>query len=499
MAKKKKKKLVKKLSSGKNRKPQKNKKVLPRKQAKKAGKILKSKRIKRIKKAAIVKVKKAKKANGKVTLENNNFFKPRIKVIGIGGGGGSIVSDMGKSLSKATFMVADTDLRSLKKKGKIKYFVFGQEFTHGLGTGSNVELSKQAAESVKERIEEVVKDQDIVVLVASLGGGVGSGAAQVFAKIAKNYNVMTLGIFLLPFKFEGQDKQKIARESLKHLKNQLNVSLVIPNERIFKVIAEDTMITEAFSMVNKNLIQSLESLIDLIHNPGLINIDFADLKTVLGGKGNGAFLNTVEESGKDRAEKVAKNILLNPLIQNTGFAYERILLNIAGSKNLSMLEVSKISMAVSNLAPAAKIIFGISKENSLHNKIKTTLLTTGLYADLPIAKAEAKEKKKIIEKVIKKPIKKPSKNKGLKKKSEEDKKIKISSESYLIPLNPVFNTNKVSAESANINFLKIDRKPLKSAIRRSALDIKKEQEKEEKRKQLQEEEWEIPAFLRLKK
>ena len=187
------------------------------------------------------------------------IFKTRIKVIGIGGGGGSIVSEISRSLKKASFIVADTDIRAMKKKSGIKYFYFGQSQTHGLGTGMNPELAKEAAEKEKERISKLLEGQDIVILVASLGGGLGSGAAPIFAEISRNLNNVTLGIFTLPFRFEGKKKAKISQKALLNLKEHLNAVIPISNEKIFKIIDEKTSITEAFSLDKKNLIGSLES------------------------------------------------------------------------------------------------------------------------------------------------------------------------------------------------------------------------------------------------
>src|SRR3989344_2703681 len=248
---------------------------------------------KRLAKQSAVKKLKRKKIQVPILLQDSlatSFFKAKIKVIGIGGGGGSIVSEIGRSLHKATFVVADTDTRAFKKRSGIKNFLFGQELTHGLGTGVNPQLGKQAALSEKERIAEFFNDQDIIIFIASLGGGLGSGATQVFAEAAKDFNGITMGIFTLPFKFEGKNKYKIAVKALRDLRKVLNVSITIPNERIFKIIEANTAITDAFSIVNKNLIESLESLIDLIYSPGIINIDFADLRAILSGKGNLAFL-----------------------------------------------------------------------------------------------------------------------------------------------------------------------------------------------------------------
>lgn len=423
-----------------------------------------------------------------------SLFKAKIKVIGIGGGGGSIVSEIGKSLEKATFLIADTDIRALKKRNGIKHFWFGEELTHGLGTGVNVELAENAASQVKEKFKEVFAGQDIVIFIACLGGGLGSGATQVFIDAAKEFNGITLGIFTLPFKFEGKNKSRIALNALKILRQSLNVSLVIPNEKIFKVIDENTPITEAFSMVNKNLTGSLESLIDLIYNPGIINIDFADLKAILRGKGNQAFLNTIEELGKDRAEKTCEKAFINPLLQAHGFAADNILFNIAGSENLSMFEVEKISRHISELNPKAKIIFGISKNPKLKGKIKTTILMTG--AGIEGAREVAPEKAQ--------PQEKPVAQKTLKKKQKPAvaKAKKAKKEKEGVPLN---FPGPAQIEPAQVPQTKIEIEDMdlalatdinKRNIRRSGLDIKKAQEEEEKKRHDQEREWEIPAFLR---
>jgi len=500
-------------------KPKPRKKVIIRKKIAKpkAKKIVKKPAVRQKKKAAAKKVvvKKSKQTRVKKQIIKTaqtefpaeSLFKAKIKVIGIGGGGGSIVSEIGRSLEKATFVIADTDVRALKKKSGIKYFWFGEEFTHGLGTGVNVDLAKRAAESAKEKISDIFKDQDIIIFVASLGGGLGSGATQVFADVAREFGGITLGIFTMPFKFEGANKQRIAQNALKALRQSLNVSLVIPNEKIFKVIGDETSITAAFSTVNKSLIESLESLIDLIYNPGVINIDFADLRTILKGRGNSAFLNTIEESGKDRVEKICEKVFKNPLLQNSGFEAEKILFNIEGSEKLSMFEVEKISSHISNLNPKAKIIFGISKNSKLNNKIKTTILMTGVPAGFkieeglkgtpPIKKIEPA--KEVLPEKSKKPFKKTRKPTPPKKKQALKPK-----EQKPVSFIPVFQVPEPAgspileqkmdivqigpgAPSGSLN---------KKTIRRSGLEIKEAEALEEKKRIDQEKEWEIPAFLR---
>ncbi len=432
------------------------------------------------------KSKKPKKILKNETFSTSSFFKAKIKVIGIGGGGNSIVSEIGRSLHKATFVAADTDSRAFKKRAGIKQFLFGQEATHGLGTGLNTSLAKTAAESEKEKISKLFEHQDIVIFIACLGGGLGSGATQVFAELAKNFGGISLGIFTLPFKFEGKNKLSIAQKALRELRKSLNVSITIPNERIFKVIEADTAITDAFSIVNKSLIESLESLIDLIYGPGVINIDFADLRAILAGSGNLAFLNTAEASGPDRAQKIADQVLHNALYQNNHFNVQKVLFNVSSSGNVSMFEVDKISRAIAEQNKKAKIIFGISKDASLKNKLKTTLLMTGPAAEnlkpeirkskslaAPLGAKQTQKKKRVMKKIVKKVAnKKPAAKKLAPKRPETPSPVSI----------PVFNPVSMQEPA--------------QTIRRNALEIKEAEAQEERKKTKQEEEWEIPAFLR---
>ncbi|KKP42000.1 MAG: hypothetical protein UR46_C0006G0011 [Parcubacteria group bacterium GW2011_GWA1_33_6] len=476
------------------------------------------------------------KNNSSEVFSAKSFFKAKIKVIGIGGGGSSIVSEIGRSLNKASFVVADTDVRAFKNRRGIKQFLFGQELTHGLGTGLNVDLARRAAEQEKEKIAKLFSGQDIVILIACLGGGLGSGAAKVFTEAAENFNGIVFGIFTLPFKFEGKNKHKIASKALSQLRNSLDVSLTIPNERIFKIINPDTAITDAFSMVNRSLVESLESLIDLIYNPGVINIDFADLRAILKGKGNLAFLNTVEASGKDRIEEINQKILHNPLYQNlpgidrgTGFTADKILFNISGGSTLSMLEVDKISRTISAANPRAKIIFGISKDSKYKNKIKTTLLMTGgavvkpaVIVKIPLVKKVVtsiqrikKSKDLNVNKKVVKKIKTKKKKTIIKDKIKKAPGVTENDNTFLgqtdekripfgdklpqvfggVPMD-ILGARKLSIVESSQPFNANQDRDEKRAIRRTALDIKKAEEIEENRKSEQEKEWEIPAFLR---
>ncbi len=423
-------------------------------------KKLKKKVLKRKpKKVKIVRVEKKKESR---VFPVQVFHKTKIKVVGIGGGGNSILSEIASKVKKAHFVAANTDRQALKEVSrKAAKFHFGEELTGGLGAGMDPRLGEQAALNVKEKIKKIFEGQDLCILVSCLGGGTGSGASPIFAKISRDLGRVSLGIFTLPFKFEGEKKAEIAKNALEKIKPYLNAYLIIPNEKIFQVVKKETPLKEALSKINQTLAKTLENLINLIYNPGLINIDFADLKTILEGRGKLAYLQVAEAEGEKRAEEALKNLLQSPIYDYSIGGAERILFSISGGADLSMREVWQISKGISDHNKRAKIIFGITPDNSLSPKIKITLLAIGCQ----------KEKKKKIKKIIKKePPPPPPKIKKKKRKIKKQKKE---------------NSQK-------------EEQQVKEIPRKNALEIKKEVQQEEEKMLAREKEWEIPAFLRRK-
>jgi len=363
--------------------------------------------------------------------------KTKIRVIGVGGGGGSIVSELAKRVKKASFVAANTDLQALKKLPKnIQRFKFGQDLTYGLGTGMDVEKGKIAAEKEKQRIKKILKNQDLCIFVACLGGGTGSGATPVFTEVSNELRNINLGIFTIPFKFEGERRVKIAKDSLKKLKANLNGFLVIQNQRIFRIIGKKASLNQAFSSLNKILTENLASFIELIYKPGLINIDFADFKTILEGKGERLYFNTAEAKGPNRAEEVIKKVLDSPLLDFNIKTAKRILFNISGSLDLKMREVEQICNAFSDLNRQSKIIFGVFPAPSREKSgIKVTLLVTGDIKKKKTSKVKkppkpnlSKARIKVLEEVLKKPSEfeetpKPKKITKPKVKSKQKKKL----------------------------------------------------------------------------
>ncbi len=408
----------------------------------------------------------------------DNVRKPKIKIIGIGGGGGSIVSEIASRVKKVNFVVANTDAQSLKRSSKkAKKFHFGKELTHGLGTGMDVEVASAAAENSKEKIKKMMEGQDLCILVASLGGGTGSGAGPLFAKISRSLGNLTYGIFTLPFEFEGRKKTEIAREALKKIKPHVNAYTVFPNERIFQIIDKNNPLSEALSAINEKLGDNLEGLIEMVYLPALINIDFADLKTIFKGRGRLAYLNAVDIEGPEK-EEVVRKVVSSPLYPHTIRGAKSILYNISGSKDLQLDQVAHLSQIINEAVNRkAKIIFGVSQNSKPKNNIRLTLLALGcstkgiLFLDKERKNPVSPKKTAVAKKKKTAPAKK--------KKSPQPPKLK-----------------KTAAEKKKS--IKEMEEGLRRKKRKSGVQVKKEEEKAEKELLEKEEVWEIPAILRKK-
>ena len=431
------------------------------------------------------------------TKLSNQVQRTRIRVVGIGGGGSSIVSEIASKVKKVDFIAANTDLQALKETAKeARSFPFGQHLTHGLGCGMDSKVGKIAAQNEKQKISKLFKGVDLAILVSCLGGGTGSGAAPEFAKIARDLGVITFGIFTLPFKFEGLKRSQLARASLEKLTPNLNAVSIIPNQNIFQIIDKGTPIKAAFSAVNKRLSENLCGFCEMIYLPGLINIDFADLKAILEGRGKLAYLNATRAEGSNRVDEVLKGVLRSPLNQYSIQGAEKILFGITASQELGMKEVEQISKTISDFNRKAKIIFGISQDSNYRDKIRVTLLAVGCEKkqkptpkskpkpkpkpepepkSLPPPKPKRKLKPKPKKPKPKKPKpKKPKPKRKLKPKPKKPKPKKVAEEKKSEEVNP---------EAENL-------------IRRNALDLKKAAQKTEQDLLDQEKKWDIPAFLR---
>ncbi len=482
------------------------------------GKVL---NIKAVEAAKITAPPARKTAKGAAKESEFEIKKTKIRVVGIGGGGGNIVSEIADRVRRPSFTIANTDAAALRRASKnVSVFQFGENFTRGLGTGMDPRVAEEAAAQEKEKIKKIMEGQDLVIIVASLGGGAGSGAAPVFAQISKSLGNLTYGIFTLPFEFEGEKKNEIAKAALEKSKPYLNALTILPNERVFEVVPKATPFSKTLSFINNSLSDGLEGLIETIYSTGLINIDFADLRAILVGSGKMAFLNTValkkgEEAGVDVFEKVFSSPLYPYGIEKA----RGMLLNIVAQKDLKLAEVNKIlAGAAKRINKDARIIFGVGHEGARESSIKVTILATGcVYAgggngddngrEVPVAPPPAPRapKKTAPKKTILPPKPaKPAKSAAVlrKKKSAPAKlkkvAVKIKSlspaakEPQAAPEKPVQDeAGRQSGRGIDAQFAAPERK--------NALQVKKEIEMEERAMLEQEKAWEVPAFLRKQK
>jgi len=421
-------------------------------------------------------------------IETEKIKKVKIRVIGIGGGGGNIVSELSRRVKRASFFVADTDLKALNSLPRsVEKFQFGQSLTQGLGTGMNVKKAKEAAQNEKERIKEILRGGDLVILIACLGGGTGSGATSVFAQVSKNLGNLTYGIFTSPFSFEGEKKMEIAKNSLQKIKSKLNTLTILPNERIFQLINKNIPLKKTFFIINKNLANSLQSLLEIIFKPGLINIDFADLRTIFENRGGLGYLNSVEIQKTTDKEMIEK-ALHSPLYPYTIEGAKGILFNISGKSNLSLAEISQISKIISEkVNKEAKIIFGLSplKKDS---GIKITLLATGCSRPHN-ENFRLKIKKKLKPKILKKEKIEVKKRKN---------KIKFQKKIPKKKVKPKKKLKKQKTKKPSLKPKVETKKEEETIVRKNGLSLKKEIEEEEAALLAKERFWETPAFLRKK-
>jgi len=416
--------------------------------------------------------------------------KTKIRVIGIGGGGGNIIAEIASRGLRADFLAANTDTQALKEiPRKVKSFSFGQELTKGLGCGMDVELGEMAARAEKDRIRRIFEGQDITIIVGSLGGGTGSGAIPVFAEIAKEFKTLTLGIFTMPFSFEGERRKQIALHSLQTVHPYLNAYVVNPNEKIFQIIEKETSIRDSFSAVNKRLAATLEGFIDTISTPGLINIDFADVRATLEGRGRLAYINSATASGTAKVQQALDDVLLSPISDHKIEGVDRILFNITGDRNLKMQEGAEISRAISDYNPRAKIFFGISCVPKFKEKLRITLFAVGCKTvqEVKSKSGERSMKEEIAEEIL------PQKKKGVSERKEDKTPDQQKPQGKTKQQR---GKRKPRPEKKPEKPKRPELPGDKDHVRRNALDVRKAVDEEMQELQEKERKWDIPAFLR---
>ncbi|MGO0062056.1 cell division protein FtsZ [Brevibacillus fluminis] len=302
----------------------------------------------------------------------------QIKVIGCGGGGSNAVNRMiDGGVKGVEFITVNTDAQALHLSGADLKLQIGEKLTRGLGAGANPEIGKKAAEESRDMIENALRGADMVFVTAGMGGGTGTGAAPVIAEIAKELGALTVGVVTRPFSFEGRKRSLHAEAGIAALKEKVDTLIVIPNDRLLEIVDKNTPMLEAFREVDNILRQGVQGISDLIAVPGLINLDFADVKTIMTERGS-ALMGIGAASGENRAAEAARRAISSPLLETSIEGARGVLLNITGGSNLSLYEVNEAADIVSSAADLdVNMIFGAVINEDLKNEILVTVIATG--------------------------------------------------------------------------------------------------------------------------
>ncbi len=317
----------------------------------------------------------------------NNELSATIKVVGVGGGGSNAVNTMIKSgLSGAEFIVANTDAQALKASVSNIKIQLGEKITKGLGAGANPEIGKQSAIEDRDRIREILNGSDMVFITAGLGGGTGTGGAPIIAEIAREIGALTVAVVTKPFFFEGNRRMRQAEEGLRELKSVVDTVITIPNQRLLAVAGKSTSMVDAFKKVDEVLLQAVKGISDLINIHGLVNVDFADVKTIMSEMGM-ALMGTGIAEGDNKALEAAQKAISSPLLEDISIEGARgLLINVAGGPDMTLFDVNEAAEKIKSEAhPDANIIFGAVIDDTLGDKMMLTVIATGFGKDVKIS------------------------------------------------------------------------------------------------------------------
>lgn len=310
--------------------------------------------------------------------QNSNFAK--IRVVGVGGGGNNALNSMisQSEIQGVDFISVNTDAQALLHAQPVSTKLqIGEKLTKGLGSGGDPEIGRQAAEESTEKIQDMLNGSDMVFLASGMGGGTGTGAAPVIAKIAKDLGALTIAVVTKPFTFEGTRRMVNAEDGIENLKDKVDTLIVIPNQRILDVVDKKVSLLEAFRVADSVLSQGVQGISDLITMPGLINVDFADVRTIMTNAGS-ALMGIGTGAGEGRAQSAARAAVSSPLLEISMDGARGVLFNITGGSDLTMNEVDEAAKIIAEAAdPDANIIFGTAIDESLKEQIKITVIATG--------------------------------------------------------------------------------------------------------------------------
>ncbi len=329
-----------------------------------------------------------------------------IRVLGAGGAGGNAVANMVRAkLPGVEFIAVNTDAQALYHNPAASKITIGRGTTRGLGAGANPEIGKRAAEESLEEIKKALEGTDMLFITSGLGGGTGSGATRIIAEAARSMGILTVGVVTRPFSFEGHKRKKQADEALESLKGTVDTLITIPNDKILSLIDKTTPLTEAFQVVDEVLKHAIEGISSMITTPGLVNVDFADVKSVMQDAGT-ALMGIGYGTGDSRAAEAARAAIDSPLLETSIHGAQGILFNITGGNDLSMFEVDEAARIVTEAsAPEANIIFGAVIDESFTGQVKCTVVATGFVDDKPSGSpAMANPAQKLMKNTFSRPV-----------------------------------------------------------------------------------------------
>ena len=305
----------------------------------------------------------------------------QIKVIGVGGGGSNAVNRMiAQGLRGVDFIAVNTDAQALLMSDAPQRIRIGDKLTRGLGAGGNPDVGSKAAEESLDDLEESLRGADMIFVTCGMGGGTGTGAAPVIAELARNHGALTVGVVTRPFTFEGARRQNVAVEGIERLKEKVDTLIVIPNDRLLEIVDKKASMTEAFRTADDVLRQGIQGISELITVPGLINLDFADVRSIMSGGGT-SLMSVGASTGENRAVQAAESAVSSSLLDVTIDGAQGILFNITGGLNLSLFEVNEAAEIIKQKAhPEANIIFGAVIDENLADELRITLIATGFDA-----------------------------------------------------------------------------------------------------------------------
>lgn len=327
---------------------------------------------------------------------------PVIKVIGVGGGGGNAVNHMvSAKIEGVEFICANTDAQALKNVAAKTVLQLGGEITKGLGAGANPEIGRQAALEDRKLIEEVLQGTDMLFITAGMGGGTGTGAAPVVAEIAKELGILSVAVVTKPFPFEQRKRMMIAEEGIANLVQHVDSLITIPNERLLAVMGKTTSLLDAFAAANDVLLGAVQGIAELITNPGVINLDFADVRTVMSEMGM-AMMGAGSAKGDQRAREAAEQAVFSPLLEDVDLKGARgILVNVIGNANMGLHEFQEVMDTVTSFASEdATVIVGTSLDNSLEEELRVTIVATGLEPSKKYETTPQAAEKKVAQKPV---------------------------------------------------------------------------------------------------